>query len=184
MSDRCRRAASQAAPTLLTLCSPGVEQKSIRFTPACPATESLNSDSVVGPFTSVGVDGPVECGIIASFKLSNCSATKSDRRWAGSRTECWADRRGGSGFARGHTHLDLLDEHSGRHARFSGQPDRQVSSTIQGRSSNHSAPVCESCTSCAEREHGQSNKPVEQRRSQWTAGELCGVECETQSLRH
>ena len=114
-----------------------------------------------------------------------CSATESDRRWAVSRTECWADRRGGGGFARWHTHLDLLDEHSGRHARFFGQPDRQVTSTIQGRFPNHSALVCKVSLPARKTTHSvHGKKSVEEQWSQWTARELWCVECETQSLRH
>ena len=99
----------------------------------------------------------------------------------GGRTECRADRRCGSRFARGHTHLDLLDEHSGRHARFFGQPDRQVSSTIQGRSSNHSAQVCESFTSCAEREHGYCS-PTSQSKNGGRSGQQ--VSCGAWSAKH
>ena len=96
----------------------------------------------------------------------------------GSRTECRADGRCGSRFARRHTHLDLLDEHTGRHARFFGQPDRQISPTIQGCSSNHSAPVCKSCRS-ARREPGQSTS---QSKSSGRSGQQ--VSCGAWSAKH
>ena len=99
---------------------------------------------------------------------------------AGSRTECRADRRCGSGFARGHTHLDLLDEHSGRHARFFGQPDRQVSSTIQGRVPNHSAPVCKRFT--ALRERANTVSPTSQSKNSGRSGQH--VSCGAWSAKH
>ena len=92
-------------------------------------------------------------------------------------------RQAVGGFARGHTRiLIFLRRALGTPCAILGQPDRQVSPTIQGRSSNHSAPVCKP----AQEENliGQSNKSVEEQWSQWTAGELWRVECETQSLRH
>ena len=127
-------------------------------------------------------DGPVECAIIASAKLSNCSAPKLDRRWAGSRTECRADRR--RLCPRAHTHLDLL-ETSTRDAMRDSSASQTDRSAQQSRAALPTTPP-RSAKDPAQEENliGQSNKSVEEQWSQWTAGELWRVECETQSLRH